>query len=340
MKTKLITCLILIIYSYTFSQEKSAIIEEQESSDPLTNEEFNLAVKKDFNALIGNDENSLKTALTTNFDKEKSTVSGKFLVSPKFMNKKGYKNILSGKVEFGESNNIFDIAKSNMPLVNLTIEYTYLPYKSWFYIKKDNNTVWTHKRYFWINSSFSYKNNKYKIFDITKPFSDQLYNETYDSFSGKIGLNFYANWNNKEFDFNGIRPNLFYFNLNYEYLRGNNISKFNKVTVKDYQEIIENQTFREVYTETTAYKGNYKIYNQHLISSEVLFGVHENIIIDIFNNYQIGADEKPIISYGTGLYFLVKNDKKDNVVNFGLFIMKEAQKDPFIGFKTSLPLNF
>ena len=199
---------------------------------------------------------------------------------------------------------------------------------------------WTFKKYHWISTVINYTNAKYQILDITKPFDEQIFSETYSKASGNIGYNYFGKWS-KDNDFwkDKIRPHYIFFNIDYEFKDGNNINKFEKVGVTDYEQVTNSNITREISTSKTAYKGNYQTYFQHNISSELLVGIQKNISLDVFGNIQFSEEESPVYTFGGGLYFLVKNKKDETTVNLGLFIKKEGDKDPFLGFKTSIPIS-
>lgn len=344
------------------------------SNKPLTPEKFATAVKTDFNSLLGNDEESLNNAFETSFNKDETSVTAKFfLANNKINNRNTFKNLITGKVKLGESNNVFDLSNTKMPFIELSIKYNRLFNTKWYYNKKSEiknpaskkiiiakdslmdtakqiyfyqlerpemKNDWTSMKYRWISLEFNYTNAKYKIFDITKPFDEQIFDEIYSNASGIVGYNYYRKWikSNKYWK-NYIRPHYFYFNMNYQFKDGNNIKKFDKVTVTDYEQVTSGGVTREIETSQTAYKGMYKTFNQHNFSSEILIGILKNVSLDLFSNVQISEEDSPLWTFGGGFYFMAKNKKEETKVNLGIFIKKEGKDKPFIGFKTSLPIT-
>lgn len=350
--------------------------QQEKDSLPLTKKEFYTAVKQDFNSLLGNDEKSINNAITTSFDKNETSVSAKFLIAPNQINKNDkFKHLISGQIKIGESNNFLDLGKSKMPLIDLSVKHNWIFNKTWYYNKpskiKENESKkiiiandslmkedrkifyyqleetekkkihdWTFKKYNWVSTEINYTNAKYQILDITKPFDEQIFSETYSKVSGNIGYNYFGKWlKDNDFWKNKLRPHYIYFTVNYEFKEGNNINKFDKVEITDYEQITNGNVIREISTTKTAYKGSYQTFIQHNISSELLLGIQKNISLDLFGNIQFSEEESPLYTYGGGLYFLVKNKKDETTVNLGLFIKKEGDKDPFLGFKTSIPIS-
>lgn len=313
--------------------------QQEESKKPLSREDFQNAVRLDFNNLIGNDPTNVGNSLITTFDKNESSIKGVFTYSPHW-NKQNYQHSFSGSIKFGESTNIFNFGNSEMPLVNLALRWNYLFSKTWFYEKDSEPTKWTHKRYWWFSPELSYDNNKYKIFDSSRNIQDQLYNVNYSKVSGKLSLNFYAFWDSTYWNtsFTRIRPAFFYVVADYEYREGNNVGTFDKVEILDDQPYATNEGSRTVRRTTLAYSGSYSVFNKHIVSGEALIGVHKNISLDFFGSYVISDQEEDYV-FGSGLYFLVKNKKNEPTVNFGMFIQKNENKDAFIGFKTKLPIS-
>ncbi|MDQ0107439.1 hypothetical protein J2T02_002558 [Chitinophaga terrae (ex Kim and Jung 2007)] len=376
---KFVFSVALMIPLFVYSQDKvecgSCLKDKIGQKKPLSKEQFNEAVRKDFNALIGNDEKSLKSALTTTFDENESSLTAKFLVSPKFLNKLGYRHSFSGVVKVGESSNIFELGNSNMPILNLSANYNFLPSKKWFYCKSakfnkslGNNyvyvwkepsmsdtikyyyhtgeikaqsldTIWTHKRYLWVTVGANYNNSKYNIYDKSLSFQNQVYDTTYSGFSGNIGANFYAYWNHTQYEWCTLRPYFVYATLNYQLKRGSNIGRFKKVDVHDNNYDTLNNMVREVSRKRSAFEGQYEEFTQHKASLEILWGLGKNVIWDIFGDGVFAKGDAPTYSYGFGFYFIVKGKEKEPIVNFGLFIKKEGDKNPFLGIKTSLPIN-
>jgi hypothetical protein len=350
--------------------------QQEKDSLPLTKKEFYTAVKQDFNSLLGNDEKSINNAITTNFDKNETSVTAKFLIAPNQINKNDkFKHLISGQIKIGESNNFLDLEKSKMPLIDLSVEHNWIFNKTWYYnkpskikknesrkiiiandslMKEDKKKIfyqlvetykkkihdWTFKKYNWVSTEINYTNAKYQILEITKPFDDQIFSETYSKFSGNISYNYFGKWlKDNDFWKDKVRPHYIYFTANYEFKEGNNINKFVKVEITDYEQITNGNIIREVSTTKTAYKGSYQTFIQHNISSELLLGIQKNISLDLFGNVQFSEEKSPLYTYGGGLYFLVKNKKDETTVNLGLFIKKEGDKDPFLGFKTSIPIS-
>ncbi|WP_066222892.1 hypothetical protein [Formosa haliotis] len=372
---KLTQLLTIFMTSIVFAQEDNNILHKD--SVPLTKKEFYTAVKQDFSSLVGNDEKSINNSITTNFDKNETSVSAKFLIAPNYLNKNDkFMHLISGQIKIGESTNFLDLGKSKMPLIDLSVQYNWIMNKTWYFnksskteknnIKKiiiandslmkdekkllyyqiieenEKNKIhnWTFKKYHWMSFEINYTNAKYQIFDITKPFDEQLFSEKYSKGSGSIGYNYYGKWIKDNIYWKDkVRPHYVFFTVNYEFKDGNNINKFEKIEITDYEQIEENNIIREVSTTRTAYKGNYKTFKQHNFSSELLIGIQKNISIDLFGNIEISKEFSPIYTYGGGLYFLAKNKKEETTVNLGIFIKKEGAKDPFLGFKTSLPIS-
>ena len=330
------TRLFLLVLSLLFS--KTAFCQETLGPKPLTNQEFAEAVKKDFNALIGNSVSNVNSSLKTTFDKKESTIKGDFSFSPKILNNNNnYRHSFTGSVKFGESSNIFDFGKSDMPLLNASFKYNFIPYKRWFYANVAGTNVWTHKRYLWFSPQLNYENNKYTLYDASLSISEQIYKTTYNKYSGNVSTNFYAFWEHEKYNWR-FRPRYFYFQVNYEYKKGNNVDQFDQVTIVDYQTFTNpDGGTREVKKEQIAFEGKYAEATTQNLYSEMLIGLNKNVTIDLFGKQSLVEKNNNYI--GGGLYFTVKNAQQEAQVNFGLFIQKNKDKDAFIGFKTSLPIN-
>lgn len=332
---KIILCIFASTSFNLFSQEIKKT-EEKEDTELLTIQKFNCAIKTEFNGLIGNSVSNVNNSFATNFDKKESSIKADFTFSPNNINRNSYRHSFTGSIKFGESSNIFDFGKSEMPLLNLAFKYNILAYRIWFY---DNNSdgkrIWTHKRYLWFSPQISYDNNKYTIYDNSRSIDSQVYKEKYSKLSGSISGNFYAYWTHEKYRWR-LRPTYFYFQVNYEYKKGNNIDSFDQVEINDY--ISEsNGTAREISKRTIAYQGNYTEKKQQNLNAEMLIGINKNVSLDVFGKQSITDKNDSYI--GAGLYFLVKNSKQEPTVNFGVFLQKNKDKEAFIGFKTSIPIN-
>ena len=312
---------------------------------PITKSDLKDSIKPIFYTLIGQNANSLNSEISTSFDKDKTTVKVDFTFSPFKENKsektiregENQKLILKGKLEVGESTNIFDFGNSDMPIVKLGLDLNFLFKKDDYFAvnKSERGITFTRLNYF--TAGFDYNNAQYKIVDVSKAFNDQIFKENFSSWKGGLGYNFYAKWNKETYNFKG-RPDFFYFNLFYTYERGNNINKFEQVDVKDYITIPDSSTNREVSKSTKAFRGNYKEFTQHTVSSEILIGVGDIVVLDLFGDVQISELKDPLYSYGLGLFFNAKKDNKDKV-NLGVFMKWIGNSEPFIGLKTELPIK-
>lgn len=322
---------------------------ETSTDVPLNQAQFSAFVRRDFSSLNGNDDKTLKNAISTTFDKNESSLSGKFLLGTKKINKPNkFNKAILGSFKIGQASSVLDFADVKMPLLNFSLTYNHVFKPRLFYSNSERSTsdseaIWTHKQYNWVSGGIEYNNNQYKIYDPSRSFDKQLFDTTYSSFVGNIGINFYRWWKQDYFLKRGIvRPSAFYFKLNYQFKRGNNIAKLKKADFIDEKYVVDSSTntTRVISTKETAYRGQYKTSMTHKFSAEALIGINKYLFIDLFSDYAIAENSEDVLSYGGGLYFNAKNEKKEAIINFGLFIkVPDIGEKPFIGIKTSLPIN-
>jgi hypothetical protein len=352
-------------------QEKGAV----DSSDirPLTSEQFNESVRKDFSTLIGAENKSIQNSLITSFDKKEFTLTGKW-VKPLQKPSKQFKHLLSGEAKVGTKGSLLDFKKLDMPVLELTMQYNYIVKKKWFYnykstVEKNRNnskitvwkeenrkdsmsyyyridsikekkvdTIWTAKRYLWFSCGMSYNNEKYKLYDMSRSIAQRIYDTTYNSCSANIGANYFQYWNHTEYEWRKRKLYYIYGTVNYQYKKGNNIDKLEKVDVN----VINRDTItnkERSFTRTSkAFEGNYSTSLQHKVSGEVLFGITKTISIDLFGSILFSKSQTTPTG-GIGLYFLAKDKENIPKINFGIFASKESTKPFTIGLKTSLPIT-
>lgn len=119
---------------------------------------------------------------------------------------------------------------------------------------KSTDNLYTFKQFCWVSFSTKYDNSKYSFFDGTRAFSDQLYEPSYNSWTGKFSLNGYLFWNKADVKWKkfGWRPNFIYLTLSAQYGLGNNVQQLKKTTINDISSITVNGETRGAYAFLTS----------------------------------------------------------------------------------------
>lgn len=218
---------------------------------------------------------------------------------------------------------------------------------------KATDKLYTSKRFFWLSLTAKYDNSKYSFFDATRPFSEQLYEPTYNSWTGKGSFNMYLFWNKTDVNWkSGIewRPNFIYLTVSAQYGLGNNVQQLKKTTVNDISSsIVNGTTTRQTVKSQSAYNGVFKEFKTFTPSFDFIFSPIKSFAINAFGDYNFinGSDKKRngIDNFGsiaTGIYFY--GDGNSPKINIGAFYKwtKDNATNFWteqIGLRTSIPIT-
>jgi len=328
---------ITVINVQAQTQIKAKFNEDSATTNSVSREVFKKALVPTSNSLIGANENGLNTDFTTSFNNDESTVGFKLAI-PIFKNEEKLNGVLTSEIEIGNSSNFIGLGDIDMPIWKLKLNYHVLLKDKVFNIKgKPSDT--SYARYHWFTGGVNYINKEYQIFDITRPLANQIYSERYNNFELNVGYNNYRNWTSiwrRMY----TRPSFLYFTANYSLTEGNNVEKFEQVEIQEVEVINDtNQNRILVRNSKKAFSGSYKEFMQHSFSGEVLIGIKDLFIIDLFGDAQLGGENDPLYSFGFGTYLLINDSDKKNKVTLGVFVKRVGDDQPYLGFKTSLPIT-
>ena len=218
---------------------------------------------------------------------------------------------------------------------------------------KATDNLYTFKRFLWASVTAKYDNSKYSFFDATRPFSDQLYEPIYNSWTGKGSFNMYLFWNKTDVKWKrgiGWRPNFIYLTVSAQYGLGNNVQQLKKTTINDISSSTVNGTStRQTVKSQSAYNGVFKEFKTFTPSFDFIFSPIKSFAINAFGDYNIinGSDKTKynIDNFGsiaTGIYFY--GDGNSSKINIGAFYKwtKDNATNSWteqVGLRTSIPIT-
>jgi hypothetical protein len=218
---------------------------------------------------------------------------------------------------------------------------------------KATDRLYTFKRFFWASVTAKYDNSKYSFFDATRPFSDQLYEPTYNSWTGKGSFNMYLFWNKTDVNWkSGIRwrPNFIYLTVCAQYGLGNNVQQLKKTTINDISSSTVNGTItRQTVKHQNVYNGVFKEFKTFTPSFDLILSPIKSFAINAFGDYNFinGSDKTKsnIDNFGsiaTGIYFY--GDGNSSKINIGAFYKwtKDNATNSWteqVGLRTSIPIT-
>ncbi len=251
--------------------------------------------------------------------------------------------------------------KSISTKTNLTDdkESTVFEYKYDLKEKVLNNTIdqtdrlYTFKRFFWASLTAKYDNSKFSFFDASRAFSDQLYESTYNSWTGKGSFNMYLFWNKTDIRWKrgiGWRPNFIYLTVSAQYGLGNNVQQLNKTVINDISSSnVVGSVTRQIVKSQTAYNGNFKEFKTFTPSFDLIISPIKYFAINTFGDYNFisGSDKtrNNIENFGSiaaGVYLYGSDNSAS--INIGVFYKwtKNNSTNSWIeqvGLRTSIPIK-
>lgn len=161
----------------------------------------------------------------------------------------------------------------------------------------DNSTSPANELWFVINSTLN--GYKFKRFDKTQTFENQIIKENFTGYNINFGVNY---WN-----FN-IKKMNFLFGATLGIKRTSNFDDLDENIREDKQSItdVSTNTVREVVYKETVYTGSYKEYTVYPINTNFFFAPHKlkNLSISLYSTTDIRKDFKPKTGIGVGFFVL------------------------------------
>ncbi|MBL0745485.1 hypothetical protein [Chryseolinea lacunae] len=215
------------------------------------------------------------------------------------------------------------------------------------------DVAYTFKRLFWLSVTAKHDNAKYSFYDANAAFANQITEQAYASWSGKLTLSGYFFWNKEDFRWKPFRPNFIYVNMGLQRGRGNNISQLTKKTIYDIESTQVDpatNTTRVVVKPQTAYPNAYKQFMTNTLSFETIVAPIRAVALNVFGEYNFidkaDRDAFKMANFGSlaaGIYYYgFGNTAK---VNLGVYYKwtwtndADNSKAELWGLKTSIPIT-